>query len=212
MRTSLGTMDERTEYLSVDNIGTWHPSDKYLPKPTPPSTFSKAARKALRNHNDAKSGSNKENIPQGGRAPVEVNEYGEQMTTPVLNPFQGRWYKVFYDKLNEDAKRWLDIRNAMGKGMCHIVVRWQEAKGDSRGIVDLSALLSSFGAGGDAINSAVKGGADTEMSGTIDGANTDVTMLDSDLVDALPGGGAGSAGGENVGKGGKKSKRQHGKK
>jgi hypothetical protein len=48
----------------------------------------------------------------------------------VPSPNAGYWWKVFYALVEEDAERWQSVKNAMERGKCRVVVRYEEFEGN----------------------------------------------------------------------------------
>jgi hypothetical protein len=48
----------------------------------------------------------------------------------VPSPNSGYWWKGFYALVEQDAERWQSVKNAMGRGKCRVVVRYEEFEGD----------------------------------------------------------------------------------
>ena len=44
----------------------------------------------------------------------------------VPSPNSGYWWKVLYALVEQDAERWQSVKNAMGRGKCRVVVRYEE--------------------------------------------------------------------------------------
>ncbi len=58
----------------------------------------------------------------------KFDEYGRPRA-PCPVPNRGVWWRVFYERMEADVERWRRIRQAMGRGMCRVVVRWVEKDG-----------------------------------------------------------------------------------
>ncbi|KAE9365776.1 hypothetical protein N431DRAFT_472371 [Stipitochalara longipes BDJ] len=80
---------------------------------------------------------------------AEVKVEGEEGVRKVESPFQGQWWKVFYEGVSEDVARWEGIRSAMARGKCRVVVRYTEFE-DDRDKMDIDPVglgLSGFEGG-----------------------------------------------------------------
>jgi hypothetical protein len=45
-------------------------------------------------------------------------------------PNKGIWWREFYKLVEEDYEAWKGIREAMERGKCRIMLRWDELKGE----------------------------------------------------------------------------------
>lgn len=61
---------------------------------------------------------------------TEMNEYGEPREAPIglQSPKSGIWWEEFIKGVDKDSMVWEDIRSAMGRGKCRVVVRWSETE------------------------------------------------------------------------------------
>lgn len=69
----------------------------------------------------------------------EKNEYGEDRKAPagLQSPKSGLWWEEFFKRVGDDKNVWEDIRNAMGRGRCRVVVQWSETESLRTTEVDL---------------------------------------------------------------------------
>lgn len=99
---------KRTEFLSIDRMGGWCENDLYQ------GSTSEEYKRMYSLWEDGETG-------VGG-----FDDEGRPKA-PMPAPNRGVWWRVFYDCLNEDVARWKKVRTAMGRGKCHVVLRWDEA-------------------------------------------------------------------------------------
>jgi len=126
---SLFNGNQQPNFLSVEGIGPWYEGDEY-------EELGKGEYRALVERY------------------LEENEGGGKgMGRP--SPYRGTWWAEFYRRVGEDAQRWEEIRGAMGRGKCRVVVRWREwveSGGEEEDVEmdmgDSSALFHGAGSGG----------------------------------------------------------------
>ena len=99
---------KRIEFLSIDRMGGWHENDPF-------QMYTNEEYKRMYS------------LWEDGETGVGGFDEGGKPKAPMPAPNRGLWWRVFYDRLNEDVERWKKVRNAMGRGKCHIVLRWVEA-------------------------------------------------------------------------------------
>ena len=94
----------RTDFLSVEKMGGFHPSDEYLP-------YSDDEYRVLYEAWVADGSS-------------ETDAFGSKPC-----PNKGVWWTQFYCRVWEDCEGWRKVKEAMGRGKCRVVLRWDEYKG-----------------------------------------------------------------------------------
>ncbi|KUJ15154.1 uncharacterized protein LY89DRAFT_735289 [Mollisia scopiformis] len=83
-------------------------------------------------------------------------------TKEFPSPYYGTWWKIFYEGIYADEARWRRIREAMGRGACRVVVRWEDWQIEEvgRGHGSLKARSGGMGLGPGS------GGFSTRLRGT----------------------------------------------
>jgi hypothetical protein len=108
---------KRTEFLSIEQMGGWCEQDPYL-------AYSEEEYKRMYS------------LWEDGEWDIDGSRYGSSggglddegmPKAPMPPPNRGVWWKVFYERMCEDAVRWEKVRKAMGRGKCRVVMRWIEA-------------------------------------------------------------------------------------
>ena len=107
--SDLFSSSTRMEFLSVEDIGTWCENDRF-------QEYSTEEYKRMYS------------LWEDGEWITSGEEGGddEDCRGPMPAPNRGAWWKEFYKRMYEDAARWGNIKKAMGRGKCRIVVRWAE--------------------------------------------------------------------------------------
>lgn len=109
-------------FLSVEDIGTWYENDSY--------------EKMSGEEWEADQASLQEYIKTCAVAdPVKYNMIFdprldgtavENQGFGIASPFKGVWWMQFYNGIYTDACLWRNIKKAMARGECRVVVRWSE--------------------------------------------------------------------------------------
>lgn len=113
----------KMDFLSVEDIGGWCENDRFQEYST------EEYKRIFSLWEDG------EWITSG-----EEGGDGEDGRGPMPAPNRGAWWKEFYKRMYEDSARWGNVKKAMGRGKCRIVVRWAE--------MDVSDEAMTFGPGG----------------------------------------------------------------
>ncbi|TAQ86320.1 hypothetical protein B7494_g5359 [Chlorociboria aeruginascens] len=126
-------------FLSVENIGSWHENDAFEPL----------------------SAAEYETRYQDWRVFCEREEArAGRLDMPAPN--RGVWWQSFYRRLQEDRRRWEEIRGAMGRGKCRVVVRWEEVEGERTALEGVMTPALGLGISG------VTGGLGSAAAGRIE--------------------------------------------
>jgi hypothetical protein len=108
---------KRTEFLSIEQMGGWYENDPF-------QEYTKEEYKRMY--------SLWEDGEWGSRSGTAADEGFDDEGNPKASmpaPNRGFWWNVFYQRMHEDCARWENVKKAMGRGKCRVVVRWNERAG-----------------------------------------------------------------------------------
>jgi hypothetical protein len=100
-------------FLSIERLGPFSPSDRY--ELLPASVYA-----SLKAQDAANRKADKMMSEMRGKKTALEGAVGEPC------PYEGHWWGRFWEEMWEDARRWKGIREAMGRGSCRVVLRWEE--------------------------------------------------------------------------------------
>ncbi|KAH8596883.1 hypothetical protein B0O99DRAFT_739984 [Bisporella sp. PMI_857] len=123
-------------FLSVENIGPFSQYDQYLPYT--PTQFQQVRNLFTQGFQETKgSCPSKPEASEGvGGGVIENGGAGG----PSF--YRGIWWDTFWREMYHDATRWRDVKRAMARGRCRVVVRWVEwVGGGDEDDSEIDALL-----------------------------------------------------------------------
>jgi len=121
-------------FLSVDSIGPYSQYDKH--EPFTPEQFARVQLRFSdlcdeRRYGNNRCGNNDKLTAMG----IENGGLG----TP--SPYSGLWWRAFYEEMYNDASVWRDIKQAMGRGKCRVVLRWSEWEADESEDAEIKKIM-----------------------------------------------------------------------